>query len=368
MRKIIVLLLAAGVAAAAGCHRKKSVAQQPALRVETTKAVVDTLAVPLSFIGYLSSNFDAVIQPRVNGYLLAKRYEDGMPVRKGQPLFTIDPAQLSTTAQAAEAQLQSARAQAVEARNNYERAVPLARINAISQAQLDQYTAQHEATQAAVRSAEQALRNARLEVGYTQINAPIDGVIAYTQAHVGDYVGPGTQFEVLTTISNLDTLTVDLSIPMTQYLRHAAGRSSIYDNAGLLSDIRLTLADGSAYPYPGLYRYTRKNVSQSTGSIVLVVAFPNPGSRLKAGQFARIAANIGSPEPRVLVPQRCVDQAQGVSSLWIVRPDSTVEYRQVTPGDTYGDMWCIESGLAPGERVLVTGRQKMHAGMKVIPE
>ena len=108
----------------------------------------------MSFIGYLTSNFNAVIQPRVNGYLSSKRYDSGMPVRKGQLLFTIDPVQQSTAMLAAEAELESARAQAIEARNNYERAVPLARINAISQAQLDQYTASYEAAQAAVRSAE----------------------------------------------------------------------------------------------------------------------------------------------------------------------------------------------------------------------
>ena len=290
----------------------------------------------MEFIGYLASNFDAVIQPRVNGYLLTKQFANGMPVKRGQLLFTIDPDQLSTSMLAAEAALQSARAQAVEARNNYDRAVPLARINAISQSQLDQYTAQYKAAEATVRSAEQTLSSARMNVGYTELRSPIDGIISNTSAHVGDYVGPGTQFGVLTTISNIDTLTVDVAIPMAQYLRAAGPRTSIFDNAGLLTDIRLMLADGTVYPYKGLYDYTRKDVSSTTGTLVLVVMFPNPDRSLKPGQFARVEANVGPVRPRVVVPQACVSQAQGVNSVWVVRPDSpaTGVFTAVTGADS----------------------------------
>lgn len=145
-----------------------------------------------------------------------------MPVKKGQLLFTIDPNLLSTTLLSAQAALESARAREISARNDYERAVPLARIDAISRMQLDQYTAEFAAAQAAVRSAEQQVRNAQLQVGYTRIYAPIDGIIAATNAHMGDYVGVGTQFSVLTTISNIDTVAVNVAIPMAQYLRFAA--------------------------------------------------------------------------------------------------------------------------------------------------
>lgn len=352
----------------AGCRRHKPQTAMPPLRVGVAEAVTDSVPNRMEFIGYLASNFDAVIQPRVNGYLLTKQFANGMPVKRGQLLFTIDPDQLSTSMLAAEAALQSARAQAVEARNNYDRAVPLARINAISQSQLDQYTAQYKAAEATVRSAEQTLSSARMNVGYTELRSPIDGIISNTSAHVGDYVGPGTQFGVLTTISNIDTLTVDVAIPMAQYLRAAGPRTSIFDNAGLLTDIRLMLADGTEYPYEGLYDYTRKDVSSTTGTLVLVVMFPNPDRSLKPGQFARVEASVGPVRPRVVVPQACVSQAQGVNSVWVVRPDSTAMYRRVIPGDTYGTMWCIDEGLIDGELVVTAGQQKLHDGMKVIPE
>lgn len=365
------LLIVAGLVSAllpAGCGRHKPKPAMPPLQVETARAVTDSIPNRMSFIGYLSSNFDAVIQPRINGFLLSKRFSNGMPVKRGQLLFTIDPDQLSTTMLAAEAALQSAKAQALEAQNNYERAVPLAKINAISQAQLDQYTAQYKAAEASVRSAEQTLSSARMNVGYTELRSPIDGIIEHTAAHVGDYVGPGTQFSVLTTVSNIDTLTVDVAIPMSQYLRYAGDRTSIYDNEGLLSDIRLVLADGSRYPLEGIYDYTRKDVSSTTGTLVVVVMFPNPDEALKPGQFARVEANVGPVRPRVVVPQQAVSQAQDISSVWVVEADSTVQYRRVTPGDTYGAMWCIDEGLDRGEQVVVAGQQKLHNGAKVIPE
>ena len=215
---------------------------------------------------------------------------------------------------------------------------------------------------------ERALRNARMNVGYTELRSPIDGIIEHTAAHVGDYVGPGTQFSVLTTVSNIDTLTVDVAIPMSQYLRYAGDRTSIYDNEGLLSDIRLVLADGSRYPLGGIYDYTRKDVSSTTGTLVVVVMFPNPDETLKPGQFARVEASVGPVRPRVVVPQQAVSQTQDIASVWVVEADSTVHYRRVTPGDTYGAMWCIDEGLDRGERVVVAGQQKLHDGAKVIPE
>lgn len=363
------LLLFSLLAALAGCADKKKhrTAAMPPLRVEVVEAVVDSIPNRMSYIGYLASYFDAVIQPRVTGFLTSKQYQNGMPVKKGQLLFTIDPDQLSTTMLAARAALESARAQALEARNNYERAVPLARINAISQAQLDQYTAQYKAAESTVRSAQQTLRNANLDVGYTKIFAPIDGIIEHTPAHVGDYIGPGTQFSVLTTISNIDTLTVDVAIPMEQYLRFGGARTSIFDNEGLLSDIRLRLADGTLYPYEGLYYYTRKDVSNTTGTLVIVVMFPNPEQTLKPGQFARVETDLGPTLARVVVPQASVSQAQGIGSVWVVGTDNRARYRRVTPGETYGTMWIIAEGLAAGERVVTAGQQKLRDGMKVIP-
>ncbi len=365
MRRIyplVVLMIGAN-----SCHQKSDqTPPPPAIPVVEARAKV--IPTRMHFIGRLQSNFDAVVQPRVNGYLLSKHYADGMPVHRGQLLFRIDPAQLSTTVLAAEAALESARAAAVEARNNYERALPLERIDAISTAQLDAYTARHKAAEAAVRQAAQALRNAQMDVSYTELRSPIDGVAAQSSAHAGDYVGPGTQFGVLTTVSNVDTLSVEVMIPLARYLELSGDTLPLYDNRELLSGIRLTLADGTRYPLAGSYDYTRKDISPTSGTISLVVLFPNPERRLKPGEFARIEANVGPERRQVTVPQRCVSQAQGINSVWVVGPDSLVRYRRVTPGATLDSLWCITEGLAAGEWVVAEGGQKLRNGEKITPQ
>ena len=241
-------------------------------------------------------------------------------------------------------------------------------MNAISRAQLDQYTAQFKASEASVRSAKESLRSARLNVGYTEIRSPIDGVAGSSKSHIGDFVGPGTEFNVLTTISNLDTLSFDVALPMNEYLQIAGQRENIYDNADLLSHIRLTLDDGSQYPLAGFYSYTRKDVSNETGSLLIVVKFANPDQSLKAGQFARVHCSVGKPTNSLLVPAKAVSQAQGVSSVWVIRPDSTATFRHVVLGAERDSLWVIKEGLEAGEWVALTGRQKLREGATVNPK
>jgi len=365
------ILIAAGIGtllAACSGHGKHAAAEPSPLAVGTAVAECSEQPRRMSFVGKLSGKYDAVIQPRVSGYLTGKHYADGMPVKRGQLLFTVDGSELSSVMASAEAALYSARAEEAEARSNYERAVPLAGINAISKVQLEQYATRLSAAKASLRSAEQALRRARLNYGYAKIYAPVDGIISSTRAHEGDLVGPGSQFTTLATISNVDSMTVDISIPMSEYLQLSGREQATYDNASLLSDIRLTLADGTPYPYPGTYDYTRKDISDAMGSIIIAVIFPNPDATLKPGQFARVAAGVGLPQKAVLVPQRAVSQTQGTDAVWVVRPDSTVEYRRVRAGGTEGGMWRIDEGLSAGERVATSGLQKMHDGMKVAPQ
>ena len=335
------ILLALSLLAVSCGSRSGHTGQMPPMEIEIAVAEFDLLYTRRSFISQINSDNEVVVEPRVSGFLVARHYKKGMPVRKGQLIFEIDDSEYYTALLSAQAALESSRALALEAKNNFDRAVPLAKINAISGTQLDQYTAQYAASEADVKSARQALRNAQLNLGYTKIYAQIDGIIESSNGSVGDYVGPGTQIPTLTTI--------------------------IYDNAELLSEIVLYEADGTRYPLFGKYDYTRTAVSSATGTIVLIVRFPNPSYRLKTGQFARVEANIGAKLPRVLVPQQSVVQTLDVSSVWVIRPDSTAEYRKVTPGETFGGMWAIESGLEPGETVAVTGLQKLRQGMRVVP-
>lgn len=348
------------------CIRPSKQSIHEPIVVEPVAVTVENVVARQSFISSLSPNYIAIVQPRVAGYLSAKMFENGMPVKRGQTIFKIENRRQRADMLAAKVALESARAQAVEAANNYNRAVPLAAIDAISQAQLDQYTAQYRAAQATVQSAEQNLRNAELEVEYTTINASINGVISTSEAYVGDYVGPGTKFATLTKIENIDTLCADVAIPVSQYLALSGRKSFSYNNRDLLSDIELYLADGTKYPFGGSYSFTKSAVASTEGTIVLVVTFPNPDYLLKSGQFARVKTNIGSVHPQLSVPASAVNEIQGVNSVWVVDKDSTVHYRQIAVGELTADnRRVVLTGLQAGEKVARNGGAKLSNGQRV---
>lgn len=362
-KQIVLLLIVTSIAS---CKQRAKIEAEP-LSVEYSSVIAKNLPNTMQFIAPISANYSATIQPRISGFLLSSTFENGMPVKRGDLIFTLDDAPQRANRLAAEASLSSAKAKAAEAKRNYERAIPLARINAISQTQLDQYTAENLAAIASVKSAEQNLRNARLEESYTRIYAPISGIISSSAATAGDYIGPGTQFSTLTTIQSIDTVAVDLAIPMREYLATSGRTSFSYDNASFLSDIRLRVADGSEYPEKGFYKFTRQSIATEMGTIVIVVGFRNPDYALKTGQFARVTASLGGNKERIVVPQQAVTQIQNISSVWIIRPDSTAEYREVQLGNTAGEWWIVESGVEKGEVVATTGLQKLRNGMKVLP-
>ena len=335
------------------------------IAIEVATVEARSLPYTKSFIATIGDNYSATVQPRISGFLVASSFKNGMPVRKGELIFTLEDAPQRANRLAAEAALSSAKAKAVEAKRNYERAIPLVRINAISQTQFDQYTAENLSAIASVKSAEQSLRNAQLDESYTRIYAPISGIISSSAATAGDYIGPGTQFSQLTTIQNIDTVSVDLAIPMSEYLTISERKSFSYDNASLLSNIRLRVADGSEYPEEGFYQYTRQSIASEMGTIVLVVGFKNGDYALKVGQFARITASLGADKERIVIPQRAVSQIQNISSVWVIRPDSTAEYREVKLGNKAKEWWIVESGLDKGEMVATTGLQKLRNGEKI---
>lgn len=373
MRNFLALLMLLALLSSGGCgHKKKKGAPQaaPALELEVVKASTENFRRKMDFPGRIYPNHEAVIQPRANGFILSKEFTDGMPVRKGQVLYRIDDPQSRSSVAAAQATVTSAQAALTEAENNYRRAVPLAGIDAISKSALDQYTATYESAKANLRSAQAQLQNARVQLGYSTIYAPLDGIINSIAVSAGDYVGPGTKYSSLNTVTDTDTVKVEISMPVSTYLNlRGPGTDSVptYDNSRFLSDIRLTLPDGTPYPYPGTYAYTQNNPGNEMGTIVFVVRFPNPEGILKAGQFINIAAGVGVESDVVLVPQQSVMQQQGTASVWIVEPDSTLSYRAVTLGNTFGPLWIIEKGVMPGETVLAGGIIKARGGMKIKP-
>ncbi len=347
------------------CHHKPQNKTLPPIKVEVATARSMAIYDRIEVASQISSLHEVVIQPRVDGFLKSINYSGGTRIKRGDLLFEIDPRQYNYSVLASKAELESAQAQELLARSNYLRAVPLAKIDAISQSDLDQYTATHSAAKAAVKSAREALNNAKLDVGYTKIYAPIDGLIAETSACEGDYVGPSSAISTLTTISYVDTVEVEVPIPTATYMKNALGE--YVNNRELLSDIVLTLSGTERYEYMGEYDYTLADSPSASSTIAVVVKFPNPNSRLRSGVFARVTANIGAPKPRVVVPQIAVSQNQGINSVWVVAADSTVKFTEVKLGGTTDQDWIVESGLKSGDVVLTSGQLKVHNGAKVIP-
>lgn len=370
MKIYAIVIYGAVVCGMTACRSKAPKAEMPEPHIAVVQAYRKELPRRMQFVGQTYSLYDVTIQPRVSGYLLSTHYEQGMPVKKGQLLFKLDANPMMVEVARAEASVAAAKSQLVEAENNYNRSVPLARINAISQSALDQATATLASARASLRSAQAALRSANLDLSYTTIYAPTDGVIGETVGSVGDYVGPGTNNTVLNTISHIDSIYVYISIPTAKYLsiveRDSLDRP-LYDNAGLLTDVDMILADGTPYPYKGEYKFTERAVDNRTGAVVIRVLFPNPERYLKPGQYVKINADVGGRKEVVLVPQRAVMQSQGVNSVYVVGDDNTVQYRKVTLGDTYGTLWEILDGLEPGELVLTEGLLKVRTGMKIVP-
>lgn len=337
----------------------------PELTLKAAVVTVDTVPNVMTFVGRTTAGRSYIIQPRVSGFLIFSDFDNGMPVKKGQLLFEIDPEPYQILVAESLANLRSAQAASVEAQSTYNRSVPLAKMNAISQSQLDAATANLISAKEAVNAARAELKNAKLNLSYTKIYAPDDGIVSVSAANDGDYVGLGTAYADLTTVNFNDTISVTISMPTSEYYRVAGRERPSYLNDSLLSDIRLYLADGSLYSEAGYYKYTRQSIDPESGSILIQTGYPNPNAMLKAGQYARVTANVGRPDVVTTVPAVALTVVQGVYNVFVVNEQQEVEYRAVVPGRTYGDRWVVNSGLAAGETVLVEGLQKVRSGQKV---
>lgn len=327
--------------------------------------MTDTIPTQYSSVGYIYAIRNISIVPRTSGYLLTIDYSAGEPVRRGQRLFTIDSRLASTTLAAAEAELASAKASLAQSQSAYQRALPLAAIEAISLSQMESYEAEYRAAQAQVASSIEQVERARIEVGYATINAPAAGIISRCRAEVGDYVGEGTEIDELATIAITDSMSVDVTLPVRLYLQHTGSRHTSYDNAHLLNEITLYLADGSRYPYAGTYSYTKQSVSPQSGVMEFVVNFPNHNNVLKMGEFARVEFDVGMAVPYVVVALDAVTQLQNLDFVWVVDSNNIASQRMVTLGEVVGNKRIVKEGLKAGERVVVGDSRGLRTGDRV---
>jgi len=354
-----------------GC-KEKSAGAVPIPNVQVVKVLQQDIPVMEEFVGQTFGLFDISIQARVDGFLEGIHFEEGRGVRKGQLLYTIDPEPYEAKVAGAMGVLAEANTQLVKAKSDLDRIRPLAEQNAVSQSDLDAAIAQRDAALGAVDAAEANLESANIELGYTRVYSPINGIIGKTEVYPGDYVGRGLTNVVLNEVSRIDTILVNFHLPEEKYLEIARFISENYSE--VISENRtnrgltLILSDGSVYPEEGKIRFVNRQVNATTGTILLQASFPNNDMILRPGQFAKVQGVINYIKGGLLIPQRCVQEMQGNYSVFVVNENDEVEFRKIEVSSTYETSYMIvSSGLEAGERVVYEGLQKVKSGTKINP-
>ncbi len=395
---------------ASGCSKRTTAATPAPPDVEIVEVQQKDVPIYGEWIGTLDGLVNADIKAQVSGYLLEQAYKEGSFVKKGQLLFQIDPrpfqavvdqtegqvAQAQGQLEQARAQLLLAEAQVAVAQANQRRTqldvdryTPLAQQQAITQQDLDNATqnnlaakaqvesataqvatarAQITAASASVQSAKASVETAQINLSFTHLTSPIDGIPGIAQQQVGALVSPASP--VITTVSTLDPIKAYFTVSEQEYLDFHRRYSTpdTLDAERKKLRMELILADGTIYPKIGNFDFADRQVDVKTGAIQIVGLFPNPGNNLRPGQYARVRFSIRTSTGALLVPQRAVNELQGSYQVAVVDRDNKVSIRLVTMGDKVGNQWIVSSGIRPGERVIAEGIQKVRQGIRVNPK
>jgi membrane fusion protein (multidrug efflux system) len=348
------------------CREEPPPAPRP---VEVKAAEVLTRDVPVyvEAIGETRGNTEIEIRARVEGFLESVNFAEGTPVRKAQLLYTIDPKPFEAALAQARAKLAEAEAELARVHQDVVRYEPLVAKNAISRQEYETAVVLERARQSAVEAARASVDSAEIDLGYTRILAPDAGLVGKTEVYPGTLVGRG-QSTLLTRISKIDPIHARFTIPERDYLYYAR-QNEAHKAAGEVDlPLELVLADGTTHPHPGRFVFIDRNVDPQTGTILLEASFANPGGIVRPGQYARVRAAVDLKRGAVLVPQRAVQELQGIYNVAVVGGDGKVELRMVQVAERIGALWVIDSGLVAGERIVVEGLQKVRPGMQVEAE
>ena len=367
---VVPLLL---VLSLAGCRQEHKAAAPAVPVVEVVRVAQRDVPLYREWVGVLDGSVNAVIRPQVSGYLLRQQYREGDLVRKGQVLFEIDPRTFQAAVNQARAALDQAKgdlarqeAMALTARADLARVRPLAAKNAVSKKDLDDAIGRELATRAGVEAARAGvavavanLDKAELDLGFTRITSPVDGIAGIAKTQLGNLVSPSMQ-EELTSVSTLDPIKAYINISEQEYLKFSQS-----DNRVGRQPLELILADGGVYAHKGQMALADRQMNPTTGTFKIGALFPNPDNLLRPGQYGRIRVMVSENKGALLAPQRAVTEIQGRYMIAVVGADNKVEVRPVQVGERIGVEWVIDKGLKPGEQVVAEGVQKVRPGMTV---
>jgi membrane fusion protein (multidrug efflux system) len=310
----------------------------------------------------------AQIRAQVSGYLMSRHYAEGGVVKQGDLLFQIDPRPFQAALDQANGRLAQDQAQFDKTQLDVKRFTPLARDGAISQEEVDDAVQANLMAAAAIKADKAAVEAAALNLGFTKITSPIDGVAGLALAQIGDLVSPGGS--VLTTVSTLDPMRVYFSSSEQTYLEHRrqfpTAEERARDQASL--EFQLLLADGTVYPHLGKFFFENRQVDITTGTIEVATLFPNPQLLLRPGGYARVRFKSHTIKGALVVPQRAVIELQGSYEVAVVDAGNKAHILPVTVGEQVGSQWIIRGGLHPNDRVVAEGTQKAREGAMIDPQ
>ena len=355
------MLALLAVAAACGDKTAGPPAPQP---VATLTMRAQPTSLTQEYPAQLEASNTVEIRPQVAGILDRQAALEGTPVKRGQVLFEIDPQPYSAALAQAKAGLAQSRAAEAQAERDLARARPLTAIDALSEKELDAAVAANASTQGQVQAAKAAVKTAELNLGYTQVRSPIDGVMSRALIRIGGVVTAYTT--LLTTVYQTDPMYANFSVGEHRLLQvqRELGRPLDQHNPSQ-RQFRIVLADGSEYDLPGTLNFVDAAVDLRTDTLALRLTVPNPKQFLHAGQYVRVVVATRERPNALLIPQRAVQLLQDKNYVWIVDSAGMAQQRDVKMGQQQGSDWVVEEGLAPGDVVVVDGTQKLKSGTPV---
>ena len=368
-RAIVLCLLASASLLIIGCEKKEQKPLAGPPEVLVAEVVQQDVPVYNLFVAQLNGPVNADITPKVQGYLLKQDYHNGYFVKAGQLLFELDPRQYVADVDQAKAQLGFAEANLARFDADVARDTPLAAQNAIPQKQLDTDLANQAATRSEVQAKKANLANAQLNLAWTKIHSPINGIAGVANSQIGDLVGTSTK---MATVSQVDPIWAYFNISESLFLSFAPQVTAIITGkvgeGKLPVTVEFIQANEAPYPHMGKVIYVNRQVGTQTGTIQVAAAFPNPDAVLRPGGFGRVRVKVGVNKNALLVPQPAVIEVQSEYQIIVLTADNKAMFRPVKVGDRVGQNWIIAEGLKPGERVVVEGIQKIQTVAAQMPQ
>ena len=367
------ILILGGLTIFTSCKDKNT--EMPPPEIQVVNVIKKDVPLTREFVGQVYGFQDIPIRARVEGFLLGVHFEEGYPVKKGQLLYTIDSQPFETQVASMESKVAEARTYLVNAENELARYKPLAEINAVSKSDLDAAQASRDAAVSSLEAAQANLRMSQIQLSYTRMTSPINGLIGKTEARTGEFVGREPNPVILNVVSDISKMRVEFFLTEAEYLiiardfeQNVSGDGTIdRENPKNQGNLTLILAVGTTFEEKGSVEFLGRAIDSNTGSILVQSTFKNTKGLLRPGMYAKIRVEFEIAEDAILVPQKCVSELQGRYSVFVIDEGNIVKSKQVNVSDRIGDLWLIEEGLTENDLVIIDGLQKVATGMKVKP-